>query len=106
MFKDLDPILHSQVRLAIMSILLGVESAEFSYLLENINTTKGNLSFQLNKLKEADYVEINKSFKGNYPLTTCKITDKGIAAYEVYVNAIDEYFNEFKNQKNKYKNSI
>jgi DNA-binding transcriptional ArsR family regulator len=100
MFNDLDPILHSQVRLSIMSLLISVKSAEFSFLLENINTTKGNLSFQLTKLKEADYIEIKKSFKGNYPLTTCKITEKGIKAYEAYVNAIDEYFKEFKNNKN------
>ncbi len=98
MFKDLDPLLHSQVRLAIMSILVGVKTAEFSFLLENINTTKGNLSFQLTKLKEAKYVGIKKSFKGNYPLTTCNITAKGIEAYETYVNALDEYFKEFKNR--------
>ena len=99
MLKDLDPILHSQVRLAIMSLLINVKSAEFSFLLENINTTKGNLSFQLTKLKEAEYVEIKKTFKGNYPLTISEITQKGIDAYEVYVNAIDEYFKEFKKNK-------
>ena len=65
MFKNLDPLLHSQVRLSIMSLLISVESAEFGFLLENINTTKGNLSFQLNKLKQAEYIEIKKSFKGN-----------------------------------------
>jgi DNA-binding transcriptional ArsR family regulator len=96
MFKDLDPLLHSQVRLAIMSILIGVKNAEFSYLLKNINTTKGNLSFQLNKLKQAEYIYIKKSFKGNYPLTTCEITQKGIEAYEHYVAAISDYFNAFK----------
>jgi DNA-binding transcriptional ArsR family regulator len=100
MFKDLDPILHSQVRLAIMSILIGVKSAEFSFFLENIQTTKGNLSFQLSKLKEAEYIDIKKTFKGNYPLTTCEITEKGITAYEIYVNSIADYFKEFKNNKN------
>ena len=99
MFKDLDPILHSQVRLAIMSLLIHVKSAEFGFLLENINTTKGNLSFQLAKLKEAEYVEIKKTFKGNYPLTICEVTQRGIDAYEIYVNAIDEYFKAFKNNK-------
>jgi DNA-binding transcriptional ArsR family regulator len=98
MFKDLDPLLHSQVRLAIMSLLISVKTAEFSFFLENINTTKGNLSFQLNKLSEAGYIKIVKSFKGNYPLTTCQITEKGIGAYEIYVNAIDDYFKEFKKQ--------
>lgn len=100
MFKDLDSILHSQVRLAIMSILIGVKAAEFSYLLENINTTKGNLSFQINKLKEAEYIEVIKSFRGNYPLTTCEITEKGINAYEEYINSIDDYFKQYKNIKN------
>lgn len=101
MYKDLDPLLHSQIRLAIMSLLISVKSAEFSFLLENINTTKGNLSFQLSKLEEAAYIKIMKSFKGKYPLTTCEITEKGITAYETYVNIIDEYFKVFKNKKNK-----
>lgn len=96
MFQDLDPILHSQVRLAIMSILLGVKKAEFSYLLENIRTTKGNLSFQLAKLKDAEYISIEKSTKGNYPLTLCFMTDKGVEAYEKYVTSISDYFNRSK----------
>jgi len=73
-------------------LLISFKSAEFSFLLENIGTTKGNLSFQLTKLKEAGYIEIRKSFKGNYPLTVCEITEKGLKAYAAYVNAIDEYF--------------
>lgn len=99
MFQDLDPLLHSQVRLAIMSLLINVKTAEFSYLLENINTTKGNLSFQLTKLNEAEYVIITKSLKGNYPLTICEISEKGINAYETYVNSISEYFKAFNNNK-------
>ena len=99
MFRELDPILHSQVRLAIMSLLIGVKNAEFSFLLENIKTTKGNLSFQLTKLKEAGYVSIKKSFRGNYPLTTCEITEKGINSFEIYVNSIDDYLKGI----NKYK---
>ena len=99
MFQELDMLLHSQVRLAIMSVLIGVKTAEFSFLLENINTTKGNLSFQLNKLNEAGYIRIVKSFKGNYPLTTCEITEKGIHAYETYVNAIADYFKGYNNKK-------
>ena len=96
MFKELDPLLHSQVRLAITSLLIGVKSAEFSWLLENISTTKGNLSFQIGKLKEAGYVDVDKSFRGNYPLTTCRITDKGTDAYQEYVAAIEEYFKQIK----------
>ena len=97
MFKDLDPLLHSQVRLAIMSVLLSVRTAEFSFLLDATKTTKGNLSFQLNKLNEAEYVEIKKSVKRNYPLTTCNITSKGIKAYEAYVNSISDYFKAYRN---------
>ena len=100
MFAELDPLLHSQVRLAIMSVLLSVRTAEFSYLLEATKTTKGNLSFQLNKLNEAEYIEIKKSLKGNYPLTTCNITQKGIEAYQVYINSISEYFKASKSQNN------
>jgi len=96
MFKNLDPLLHSQVRLAIMTILLNVKSAEFSYLLENIETTKGNLSFQITKLKEAQYIQVKKSFRKNYPLTTLQITSKGISAYENYVEAISDYFDKSK----------
>lgn len=99
MFRELDPLLHTQVRLSIMSLLIGVRSAEFSYLLENIDTTKGNLSFQLSKLKEAGYVEIHKSFRGNYPLTTCMITKKGIDAYEKYIDTISEYFKNYNKAK-------
>ena len=91
MFRDLDPVLHSQVRLAVVSVLMGVESAEFSFLLDCTRTTKGNLSFQLNKLKEAAYIEIHKSFRGNYPLTTCRITNKGREAFERYIASISEY---------------
>lgn len=96
MFQDLDPLLHSQVRLAIMSLLLSVKKAEFSYLLENIHTTKGNLSFQLGKLNDAGYIKIEKSTKGNYPLTLCQITKEGITAYEKYVHSISEYFRKSK----------
>jgi len=99
MYKDLDPVLHAQVRLAIMSLLISVQSAEFSFLLDNINTSKGNLSFQLAKLKEAGYILITKSFRDNYPLTTCEITEKGITAYEAYINTISEYFKTSKTFK-------
>lgn len=98
MFKDLDPVLHSQIRLAIMSVLIGIESAEFAYLLESTKATKGNLSFQLTKLKEAGYVDIIKANRGNYPLTICKITQIGIDAYTKYVDAIEDYFKGFRQQ--------
>lgn len=91
MFNDLDPLLHSQLRLAIVSLLIGLEEAEFVYLKEKINTSAGNLSLQLEKLKKAGYIQVIKGFKGNYPVTTCKITVKGSAAFEDYVNNLKQY---------------
>lgn len=91
MFKELDPLLHSQLRLAVMSLLIGLESAEFIFLKEKTNATAGNLSVQLDKLSEAGYITITKSFKGKKPLTTCAITKKGIQAFETYVLSLKDY---------------
>ncbi|MBC7866926.1 MAG: transcriptional regulator [Gloeobacteraceae cyanobacterium ES-bin-316] len=91
MFKELDPILHSQLRLAVMSLLISVKEAEFTFIREKTNSTSGNLSVQLNKLKEAGYIEVTKQFKDNYPLTLCKISKKGIEAFEDYVHALQSY---------------
>jgi DNA-binding MarR family transcriptional regulator len=94
MFKELDPLLHSQLRLAVISILISVESAEFTFLKEKTDSTAGNLSVQLEKLSEAGYIEIIKSFKGKKPLTTCKITRTGIKAFEEYVTTLKQYINK------------
>ncbi len=91
MFEELDPLLHSQLRLAVMSVLISVESAEFTYLLDKTGATRGNLSVQITKLSEAGYLEVIKSFRKNYPLTTCRITAKGIEAFENYVKALQGY---------------
>jgi DNA-binding MarR family transcriptional regulator len=93
MFKDLDPLLHSQLRLAVMSLLMSLDSADFTFLKEKTNSTAGNLSVQLDKLSEAGYITIEKSFKGKKPLTTCRITKKGISAFEEYVNTLKQYIN-------------
>jgi DNA-binding transcriptional ArsR family regulator len=90
-FKELDPILHSQLRLAVMSLLIGLKEAEFTFIREKTNSTAGNLSVQINKLKEADYIEVTKQFKDNYPQTVCRITPKGIDAFEQYVIALQSY---------------
>jgi DNA-binding transcriptional ArsR family regulator len=90
-FKDLDPILHSQLRLAVISLLVSVKEAEFTFLKEKTNATAGNLSVQLQKLKEAGYIDITKQFKDNYPQTLCRITKKGISAFEEYVKNLREY---------------
>jgi len=91
MFKKLNPILHSQLRLAIMSILIETKTAEFTFIKKETKATAGNLSVQINKLKEAGYVGVEKTFKGNYPQTICSITEKGILAFEEYVNSIKSY---------------
>ena len=90
-FKELDPILHSQLRLAIISILISVKEAEFTFLKEKTNATAGNLSVQINKLKEVGYIDVVKQFKDNYPQTICKITPVGIAAFEEYVKNLQSY---------------
>jgi len=90
-FKELDPILHSQLRLAVISLLISVKEAEFTFIREKTNATAGNLSVQINKLKEVQYLEVTKQFKDNYPQTICRITKKGIDAFEQYVFALQSY---------------
>ena len=92
-FESLDPLLHSQLRLAIMSLLIGVQEADFNFIKEKTGATAGNLSVQINKLKDAGYIDVQKTFKDNYPLTLCKITRQGVDAFESYVNAIKTYIN-------------
>jgi DNA-binding MarR family transcriptional regulator len=93
MFKDLNPILHSQLRLAVISLLITVKEAEFTYLREKTNASAGNLSVQINKLKEAGYIDVTKNFKDNYPQTVCKVTPQGVQAFEEYVKDLQTYLN-------------
>lgn len=93
MYNNLDPLLHSQLRLAVVSLLVSVEEAEFSFLQEKTESTSGNLSVQVEKLKEAGYIKVIKTYKGKYPLTKCAITKKGIKAFEDYVTNIQQYLN-------------
>lgn len=90
-FKALDPLLHSQLRLAVMSLLISVESADFVYIKEQTGATAGNLSVQLDKLSTAGYIDVSKRFEGKKPKTTCKVTDKGLDAFESYVKSIQQY---------------
>lgn len=92
MLKELNPLLHSQLRLAVMSILLSAEEVEFVYLKEKTQATAGNLSIQLDKLSEAGYIEIEKSFAGKKPRTVCRMTPKGREAMAEYVEALKSYF--------------
>lgn len=94
MFNDLDPILHSQLRLAVMSLLISVREAEFTFLKEKTNATAGNLSVQIQKLKEAGYIDVIKQFKDNYPQTICKITATGVDAFEKYVKNLQAYLTQ------------
>ncbi len=98
MFKELDPILHSQLRLAVVSLLIAVKEAEFTFIKEKTNATAGNLSVQLQKLKEAGYISVDKKFVDNYPQTTCKITPVGLQAFEAYVAVLQTYLNTGSNQ--------
>lgn len=91
MFNDLDPILHSQLRLAVISLLISVKEAEFTYLKEKTSATAGNLSVQIQKLKDAGYIDVVKQFKENYPQTICRITPLGVEAFEKYVKALQAY---------------
>jgi DNA-binding transcriptional ArsR family regulator len=90
-FAPLDPLLHNQLRLAVMSLLVAVEDGDFNFLLDKTGATRGNLSVQITKLKEAGYITVEKTFKDNYPNTVCRVAPKGLEAFEVYVKAIKDY---------------
>lgn len=91
MFKKLNPLLHSELRLAVMSILVGVDEADFVYIRKQSGATAGNLSVQLDKLSEAGYIAVEKGFKGKKPCTTCRVTEAGISAFSEYVAALRDY---------------
>lgn len=90
-FRELDPLLHSQLRLAIMSVLISVDRADFSYLREKTGATAGNLSVQIGKLKDAGYISVSKSFGESYPQTICSITDLGRKKFAEYVSSLGDY---------------
>ena len=91
MLKELNPLLHSELRLGIMSILISVEEVDFVYLKQETKATAGNLSVQIDKLSKAEYIEVTKTFKGKMPCTLCQITPKGVEAFEEYVEALKTY---------------
>jgi DNA-binding MarR family transcriptional regulator len=93
MFENLDPILHSQLRLSIVSILMSVDEANFNFIKEETQATSGNLSIQIKKLQDAEYIKVKKSFKNNYPNTSLSITKKGIEAFDKYVSNLKSYIN-------------
>ena len=89
--RTLDPLLHSELRLAVMSILIGVVEADFVYLREKTGATAGNLSVQIDKLQTASYIVVNKQFVGKKTRTSCAITEFGRQAFETYVDTLKEY---------------
>ena len=91
MFKKLHPLLHSELRLAVMSVLVNLEEADFVYLREATGATAGNLSVQIDKLTAAQYISVEKGFNGKKPQTLCKITPVGLKAFEDYVDALKTY---------------
>ena len=90
-FKPLDPLLHSELRLAVMSILLSVPEADFVFLKAQTGASSGNLSVQIDKLQQAGYIDVSKGFKGKMPQTLCRMTEKGRTAFEAYVEALRSY---------------
>ena len=93
MFQPLDPLLHSELRLAVMSLLISAEEAEFPYIKEQTGATAGNLSVQLDKLSTAGYIEVEKTFKGKKPCTICRITPVGQKAFKEYIQVLKTYLN-------------
>lgn len=91
MLKELNPIIHSQLRLAIMTILLSVDEADFNYLKEQAQATSGNISVQLEKLSSAGYIQVNKEFIGKKTRTSCRMTEEGKRAFEEYVETLKTY---------------
>lgn len=94
MFRELDPLLHSQLRLAVVSLLVGLDEADFVYLKEKTEATAGNLSVQIDKLSQAGYIEVEKGFEGKRPRTVCRITAQGRAAFAEYVDALKDYISK------------
>ncbi len=89
-YHQLNDIIHSRIRLAIMSVLVAVDEAEFNFLKEKVKTTDGNLSVHLRKLEDAGYVSVKKSFVGRKPVSTYKLTAKGRKAFEAYVENLEK----------------
>ena len=90
-YQEIDDVIHSRIRTAIMAVLISVDEAEFTFIKEKTNATAGNLSVQIQKLKEAGYIDVVKQFRDNYPQTSCHITPQGIKAFEEYVACLQGY---------------
>ncbi len=96
---DVDRVIHEPARLLLLTVLLPLEEADFTYLLRETGLTKGNLSSHLSKLEAAGYVEIDKTYKGKVPLTLCRITEAGRAAFDQYRRKLDAFVSSLPTEK-------
>ncbi len=91
---ELDRLIHEPARLLIVTILSTVASADFLFLQRETGLTKGNLSAHLSKLEEAGYVKIEKTFKGKFPLTICRLTSIGQKALKAYRQQLQDFMDK------------
>lgn len=89
-YQQIDDIIHSRIRLAIMALLISIEEAEFNFIRDKVNTTDGNLSVHIRKLEEAGYVSVKKEFIDRKPRTSYALTKNGKKAFEVYLNQLEK----------------
>jgi DNA-binding MarR family transcriptional regulator len=89
-YQQLDDIIHSRIRLAIISVLTSVEEAEFTFIRDKVNTTDGNLSVHLKKLEDAGYIQVKKRFVERKPLSSYSLTAKGKKAFELYIERLEK----------------
>ena len=92
-FLPLDPLLNNELRLAIISILMSADSADFTYIKNTTKATSGNISVQIDKLAKAKYTNVKKGYKGKVPQTICRITPQGVQALADHVEALKSYLN-------------
>ena len=89
-YQQLNEIIHSRIRLAIMSVLISLEEADFKFLKEKVNTTDGNLSVHLKKLEDSGYTKVKKEFLDRKPVSTYSLTEKGKDAFELYIKKLED----------------
>ena len=88
-YHEIDDVIHSRIRTAIMAVLISVDEAEFTFIRDKINATDGNLSVHLRKLEEHNYISVKKEFIARKPVTRYKITETGRKAFEDYIKQLE-----------------
>jgi DNA-binding MarR family transcriptional regulator len=88
-YQQIDDVIHSRIRTAVMAVLVSVEDAEFNFLKEKVNATDGNLSVHLKKLEDAGYISVKKNFVDRKPVSRYKLTSKGYKAFEKYITNLE-----------------